>query len=90
MFEVYYKLQRIVERHEWETFTDSLHRPLPITFRFVLDASNADAAAAKEFRAQGEPILERWAARRTGTRKLGLVEDGNSTLTSTPSAGASR
>ena len=74
MFDLYYRLQKVVERHEWTTFTDSLHRPLPITFRFTRDASDVDAEASKAFRAEGEAILNNWAKQGTGTRKLGLVD----------------
>ena len=67
MFDVYYRLQRIVERDEWPNFAASLRRPLPITFRFTKDASAA-------FRAEGERILGAWAAAGYGTRRLGLVD----------------
>ena len=68
MFDLYYKLIRVVERHEWEDFAASLRKPLPVTFRFVVD--NATAS----FRAEGEAILERWAAQKNGTRRLGRVD----------------
>lgn len=68
MFDLYYKLQRIVEKAEWEAFALSLRQPLPVTFRYAGDA------AQTEFRAEGERILERWAARGLGTRRLDLVD----------------
>ena len=67
MFDLYYKLQRVVERHDWEAFHGSLRRPLPITFRIV-------ASMPQAFRLEGESILERWARTGTGTRKLGLLD----------------
>ena len=68
MFDLYYKLIRVVERHEWEDFAAALRKPLPVTFRFVVD--NVTPA----FRAEGEAILERWAALKNGTRRLGRVD----------------
>ena len=68
MFDLYYKLLHIVERWEWEEFAASLRKPLPVTFRFVLDSTSAS------FRAEGEAILERWAAGKNGTRRLGRVD----------------
>ena len=53
MFDLYYKLTKIVDREEWNDFADSLRRPLPVTFRFVA------GAAPPAFRAKGEAILER-------------------------------
>jgi len=67
MFDVYYRLTAVVPREEWPAFSDSLRRPLPITFRFTRDA-------ADDFRAEGERVLSRWAAEGLGTRRLGLVE----------------
>ena len=68
MFDLYYKLQRIVERWEWEDFAEMLRKPLPVTFRFVV------GNATQAYRAEGEVILERWAANQNGTRKLGRVD----------------
>ena len=68
MFDLYYKLIKVVERSDWERFASSLRQPLPITFRYVL--GDTDAA----FRQQGDAILERWASRGGGTRRLGLVD----------------
>ena len=69
MFDLYYRLQRIVERSEWDRFALSLRAPLPITFRYV-----AGEVAESDFRARGEAMLERIASRGTGTRRLGLVD----------------
>ena len=68
MFDLYYKLQRIVSREEWDAFSLAIRRPLPITFRYVRGDAPAD------FRAEGEAILERWMKVGTGTRRLGLVD----------------
>ena len=68
MFDLYFKLQHIVERWEWEKFSDALRVPLPITFRFV--KGDDDPA----FRAQGERLLEQMAKWGSGTRRLGLVD----------------
>ena len=62
MFDVYYKVSQVVERDEWDAFSDSLRRPLPTTFRFTTEASAA-------FKSEGERILSGWASR--GTRRLG-------------------
>ena len=74
MFDLYYKLLHIVERHEWEDFAASLKKPLPVTFRFVLDSTSAS------FRAQGEAILTRWAAAKNGTLHT-VVVPGTGTTT---------
>ena len=57
-----------------EGFIEALHQPLPVTFRFTL---NADAA----FRAEGEALLASWARRGGasdvcwgGTRRLEVVD----------------
>ena len=65
MFDVYYKVSQVVERDEWDAFSDSLRRPLPTTFRFTTEASAA-------FKSEGERILSGWASR--GTRRLGVVD----------------
>lgn len=66
-FDVYYRLQQIVPRHDWKQFSDSLHLPLPVTFRYTADA---DAA----FRSAGEEYLQRWESNGWGTRRLGAVD----------------
>jgi tRNA (cytosine34-C5)-methyltransferase len=66
-FDVYYRLQQVVPRHEWKQFSDSLHLALPVTFRYTADA---DAA----FRDEGEQYLQRWASNGWGTRRLGAVD----------------
>jgi len=67
LFDVYYRLQQIVPRYEWKEFSDSLQKPLPVTFRYTPDA---DAA----FRADGEQYLEDWSRKGWGTRRLGVVD----------------
>ena len=72
MFNLYYKLIRVVKLHEWDAFHGALRHPLPVTFRFV-----ADAEGLASFRAEGERVLERWEARGLGTRRFGgQVVDG--------------
>lgn len=34
-FATYYQAQKIIPEDEWETFMDSLRRPLPTTFRIA-------------------------------------------------------
>lgn len=68
LMKYYYRLQRIVPLHEWDSFEDGIHRPLPVTFRF---SANADAA----YRAEGESILHGWSQQlHLGTRRLGVVD----------------
>ena len=67
MFDLYYKLVRVVAKEEWYHFSEALRRPLPVTFRFTADAPDA-------FRAEGERVLRAWEARGLGTRRLGLVD----------------
>jgi len=67
MFQLYYKLQRIVERWEWEDFMSALHQPLPVTFRFARDVSAS-------FRSEGNQLLTAWARRHPRTRELRVVD----------------
>ena len=67
LMKYYYRLQRIVDIREWDSFDDGIHRALPVTFRF---SANADAA----YRAEGEGLLEAWSREGLGTRRLGVVD----------------